>query len=233
MKPKKNKKKNNGDTMKELQIAFLEFKDEATCIANFKLLQNSKIRGKEIIIEQMDDDHEHKHDHDHEHTHEGEEVKKENAEKNEKKENAEKNEKKENGEKNEKKVAEEVKDTNRVYIKGFDKNATEADLKELLAGSSEFTLPIKKDTKLNMGFAFATYASEEAATKAIKTLNGTMFGGKKLSAVNANVRSETVETKASEEPAVKKVKTENGKAAEVKKKASNKGDLKRKAVKNN
>jgi len=136
-----------------------------------------------------------------------------------------------------------------VHIGGFDKTATEADLKKLFVGSAEFTLPIKKDTKLNMGFAFASYASEDAATKAINSLNGKDFNGKKLSVVHAFVRSEKVEKKVAEkkaatsvEPATKKVKADNGKAVEAKKAAvdsvapikkdkvtQEKGSLKRKA----
>lgn len=50
-----------------------------------------------------------------------------------------------------KKVAEKVKDLKRLHVGGFDKTANEADLKKLFKGASEFTLPIKKDTKLNMG----------------------------------------------------------------------------------
>jgi len=168
----------------------LEFKDEATCVANYKSLQHSKIRGKELVVDYVD-------------------------------------ERSAYTKKEEKKVAEKVKDVKRVHIGGFDKTATEADLKKLFAGSTEFTLPIKKDTKLNMGFAFATYASEEAATKAINSLNGKDFNGKKLSVGNAFVRAEKVEKKVAEkkaanaavEPAAKKVKAENGKAVEAKKAA--------------
>jgi len=44
-----------------------------------------------------------------------------------------------------------VKDTKRLHIGGFDKTATEQDLKKLFTGFVEFNMPIKKDTKLNMG----------------------------------------------------------------------------------
>jgi len=129
--------------------------------------------------------------------------------------------------KEEKKVAEKIKDVKRVHIGGFDKTATEAELKKLFNGSTEFTLPIKKDTKLNMGFAFATYATEEKANKAIAAINGKDFNGKKLSVVNAFVRPEKVEKKVAAkkaeavEPAAKKQKGENGvaKVADAKKAA--------------
>ena len=44
-----------------------------------------------------------------------------------------------------------TKDMKRLHIGGFDKTATEADLKKLFTGFTEFNMPIKKDTKLNMG----------------------------------------------------------------------------------
>ncbi len=47
---------------------------------------------------------------------------------------------------------EKVKDLKRLHIGGFDKTATEQDLKKLFTGFTEFSLPVKKDTKLNMGF---------------------------------------------------------------------------------
>jgi RNA recognition motif-containing protein len=48
-----------------------------------------------------------------------------------------------------------VKDTKRLHIGGFDKTATEQDLKKLFTGFIEFNMPIKKDTKLNMGYGFS------------------------------------------------------------------------------
>ena len=45
-----------------------------------------------------------------------------------------------------------AKDMKRIHIGGFDKTATEKDLKKLFSNSTEFSMPIsKKDTKLNMG----------------------------------------------------------------------------------
>lgn len=45
-----------------------------------------------------------------------------------------------------------TKDLKRLHIGGFDKTATEKDLKQVFTGCAEFSLPIsKKDGKLNMG----------------------------------------------------------------------------------
>lgn len=110
-------KKPNGKNKalgKQFQFAYLEFKDDATCVANFKSLQHKKIRDKEIVVDYCDDRSAY--------------TKKE-----------------------EKKTAEKVKDLKRLHIGGFDKTATEADLKKLFPGNTEFNFPIKKDTKLNMG----------------------------------------------------------------------------------
>lgn len=112
----KEAKKPNGKNKalgKKFQFAYLEFKDEATCVSCYKSLQHSKIRGKELVIDYVD-------------------------------------ERSAYAKKEEKKVAEKVKDVKRIHIGGFDKTASEAELKKLFSGSTEFTLPIKKDTKLNM-----------------------------------------------------------------------------------
>merc|ERR1719223_738937 len=180
-------KKPNGKNKalgKAFEFAYLEFKDDATCVSNFKSLQHKKIREKEIVVDYVDDRSAY--------------TKKE-----------------------EKKTAEKVKDMKRLHVGGFDKTASEADLKKLFSGCAEFTLPIKKDTKLNMGFAFVTYANEEAATKSLKAIDGKDFNGKKLSVANAFVRPEKVEKKiaakkeAAAEPAAKKQKGENGAVAKA------------------
>ena len=43
------------------------------------------------------------------------------------------------------------KDLKRLHIGGMDKTTSEADLKKLFPGCTLFTMPIKKETKLNMG----------------------------------------------------------------------------------
>jgi RNA recognition motif-containing protein len=50
-------KKPNGKNKalgKAFQFAYLEFKDDATCVANYKSLQHKKIRDKEIVVDYVD-----------------------------------------------------------------------------------------------------------------------------------------------------------------------------------
>ena len=115
------------------------------------------------------------------------------------------------------------KDLKRLHIGGFDKSATEADLKKLYSGFTEFSMPIKKDTKLNMGFAFVAFSNEQDAKKALDATNGKDFNGRKLNVDYAFQRDPKVEKKkevakkekaaaAAEQPANKKVKNEQGQA---------------------
>ena len=116
----------------------------------------------------------------------------------------------------------------RLHIAGFSKSTTEADVKKLFAGFTEFTMPIKRDSQLNMGFAFAIFANEADAKKALEKANGKELNGKKLAVDFAfkRVDKEALVKKKKEEanaakkkaaeavqPAAKKQKAENGQAA--------------------
>jgi RNA recognition motif-containing protein len=50
-----------------------------------------------------------------------------------------------------KEAANREQDLKRLHVSGFDKTATEADLKKIFNGFTEFTLPLKKTSKLNIG----------------------------------------------------------------------------------
>jgi len=106
----------------------------------------------------------------------------------------------------------------KLHIGGFDKSATEQDLKKLFKNCTEFAMPTKRDTKLNLGFAFATYASEEEAKKALAATNGKSVNGKNIVVEYSFKRKEpkkkqetAVEKKDKvQEPANKKAKNEKG-----------------------
>jgi len=72
-----------------------------------------------------------------------------------------------------------------VYLGGFDKSTTEAEIKKLFTGYLDFHMPIKKETNLNLGCAFIKYGTEEEAAKAIKAVEGKEVKGRKLHAENA------------------------------------------------
>jgi RNA recognition motif-containing protein len=122
----------------------------------------------------------------------------------------------------------------RLHVGGFDKSTTEADVKKLFGtGFADFTMPVKKDSKQNMGFAFVTYTSEAEAKKALEKTNGKEIGGKKLSVdyafkrvdkeqlvkarkdAAAEAKKKAVEKQAAKEPAAKKQKAESGEAAKA------------------
>ena len=71
----------------------------------------------------------------------------------------------------------------RLFIGGLPYAISEEELKDLLskAGTvSSITLIKDKFTGQGKGFGFAEYASDEEADNAIKTLNGTDLGGRKI-----------------------------------------------------
>lgn len=103
----------------------------------------------------------------------------------------------------------------RLHVGGLDKSAAEADVKKLFAGHTEFVMPLKKQTKQNMGFAFVTFANEADAKKALEKANGKEIKGKKLLVEYAFKRVEKTNLKNAKnekqvEPAAKKQKAENG-----------------------
>ena len=132
-----------------------------------------------------------------------------------------------------------VKDLKRLHIGGFDKTASEQDLKKLFSGFTEFVMPVKKETKLNMGFAFVAFSSEAEAKKALDATNGKDFSGRKLNVDHAFERREQkpkedkkqqAVAKKVEEPANKKAKNEKGQAVVAKKEEPKKVDVAAKAA---
>ncbi|CAF0723383.1 unnamed protein product [Brachionus calyciflorus] len=127
--------------------------------------------------------------------------------------------------KKEKKEKAKEQDLLKLHIGGFDKNATEQDLKKLFKNFTEFALPTKRDTKLNHGFAFVAFANEEDAKKALEATNGKNFNGKALNVEYAFKRPEPKKkqekaVEKTQEPANKKLK--NSKGEEVAKKQEDK-----------
>ena len=71
----------------------------------------------------------------------------------------------------------------RLFIGGLPYAISEEELKDLLskAGTvSSITIIKDKFTGQGKGFGFAEYSSDEEADNAIKTLNGTELGGRKI-----------------------------------------------------
>ncbi|RNA28519.1 hypothetical protein BpHYR1_035313 [Brachionus plicatilis] len=105
------------------------------------------------------------------------------------------------------------KDMKKLHISGFEKTTTEADLKKFFKNCTEFNLPIRKDTKLNFGFAFASFANEQEAKKALEASNGKDLNGNRLvidfafKKQQPKKKQETVAK--TEEPATKKLKNIN------------------------
>lgn len=133
---------------------------------NFGKLKEAKVRGKAIIVDYVGDKSAY--------------VKKSQEKK------AQESEKRE-------------KDLKRLHLGGFDKATKEDELKKLLTAAAgsllEFTMPTKKDkasptTFLNMGFAFAGFASEADAKKALDAINGKVINGRTLKADYAFQRTE-------------------------------------------
>jgi cold-inducible RNA-binding protein len=76
----------------------------------------------------------------------------------------------------------------KVYVGNISFNAREEDLKELFAQSGEVEsvrIITDKQTGSPKGFGFVEMATEEAAQKAIETLNGTTFMDRTLSVAEA------------------------------------------------
>ncbi len=71
----------------------------------------------------------------------------------------------------------------KIYLGNISYETTETQIRELLApfGSIvEFNYPVDIETGKQRGFAFATLTDRESAQEAIRSLNGSDFGGRAL-----------------------------------------------------
>lgn len=164
----------------------MEFATEQLAETNFAKLKDAKLRGKQLIVDYVGDKSTY--------------VKKA-------------------VEKKAQEAAKREPDLKRLHLGGFDRATKEEQLKKLLtsAGGSllEFVMPMKKDKhnpekSINMGFAFATFATEADAKKALEASNGKKINDRALKVDYAFQRTEATApaSKKSDEPAAKKVKTE-------------------------
>ncbi len=82
-----------------------------------------------------------------------------------------------------------MEEAKKIYIGNLDESVTEDNLKDLLEEKGisvgEVTLIVDKYTGRPKGFAFAEFATEEAAEQAIKTLNNYEVNGKTIQASKA------------------------------------------------
>lgn len=73
---------------------------------------------------------------------------------------------------------------NRLFVGNLPFDATEAQIRDLIAGSGGHVTSVKivtdRDTGRSRGFAFVDMESDEAAASAITSLNGQDFGGRAL-----------------------------------------------------
>lgn len=138
----------------------MEFASEEMAEKNYTQLKENKLRGKQLFVDYVGEKSSH--------------VKKSD----EKKASAPDAQKRE-------------RDPKKLHLSGFDKPTKEAELKKLIATTgaalAEFTMPTKSDKKnpaqtVNMGFAFALFASEADAKKALDALNGKQLNGKSVKA---------------------------------------------------
>ncbi len=120
--------------------------------------------------------------------------------------------------KKQQKEAQREPDSKRIHIGGLDKKTTEADLKKLFTNFTEFSMPTKKDTKLNMGFAFVTFANEDDAKKALEKTNGKEVNGRKITVEFAFKRVEQTNNKKENKKEVAKKATEEQQPAAKKRK---------------
>ena len=81
----------------------------------------------------------------------------------------------------------------RLFIGGLSYTTTSEELKELFSKIGEITAAdviTDKFTNQGKGFAFVEFADDANADKAIKELNGTEFGGRKIVVNEARPREE-------------------------------------------
>ena len=81
----------------------------------------------------------------------------------------------------------------RLFIGGLSYTTTSEELKELFSKIGEVTTAdviTDKFTNQGKGFAFVEFADDANADKAIKELNGTEFGGRKIVVNEARPREE-------------------------------------------
>ena len=81
----------------------------------------------------------------------------------------------------------------RLFIGGLSYTTTSEELKELFSKIGEVTAAdviTDKFTNQGKGFAFVEFADDANADKAIKELNGTEFGGRKIVVNEARPREE-------------------------------------------
>lgn len=72
---------------------------------------------------------------------------------------------------------------NKVFIAGLDYKTSERDLFHKLSTIGKVVsirLVTEKETGKSRGFAFATFATEQDAQKAIELLNNTVFEGRRI-----------------------------------------------------
>lgn len=164
---KGSKKKSN----KKQKFAFIEFASEPVTEKNYvKLKQEAKLRGKPLFVDYVGEKSSY--------------IQKKQEKKQEERQKRE-------------------RDPKRIHIGGFDKSTKEADLKKLLAAGGvllDFAMPLKKDKAspdklVNMGFAFAAFASETDAKKALDAVNGKQINGRTIKADYAFVRPDANEKK--------------------------------------
>ncbi len=81
----------------------------------------------------------------------------------------------------------------KVFVGNMSFDTTREELEALFAPIGEITeivVPTDRDSGRPRGFAFVTYASAEAATQAIQSLNGAELGGRNLRVNEATERPE-------------------------------------------
>ena len=85
----------------------------------------------------------------------------------------------------------------RIYVGGLPYSATEEELKNLFASVGEVTtanIITDKYTNQAKGFGFVEMPNNDEAQQAIRTLNGTMMGGRTLTVNEARPREERPRT---------------------------------------
>ncbi|RNA27937.1 nucleolin-like isoform X1, partial [Brachionus plicatilis] len=178
---KQNINKKNNKAKQKFTFAHVEFKTEEIANKNYKELQHKKIRNQKIRIEKFENY----------------------VDFSGKKSSIVKPEKV-------KKEQPKEKDMKKLHISGFLNSTAESDLKKFFKNCTEFNLPIRKDTKLNFGFAFASFANEQEAKKALEASNGKELNGNRLVIDFAFKKQQPQKKQETEEPATKKLKNIKG-----------------------
>jgi RNA recognition motif-containing protein len=73
-----------------------------------------------------------------------------------------------------------IEDMRRLHVSGFDKNAKEDEIKSLFPKCIDFFMPRKRDSEINLKFAFVQFKKDKHAKEALDEVKEATINGKKL-----------------------------------------------------